>query len=767
MANEDSKMAKRKLTVNSKKRAKEVLDLFQKANSGVRSKWKYMEQKSFDFFLNSQLTEEELLALREAGMPDFTINRVTPVIETMKYFVTANNPRWKAIGSGGEDIDMASVHTDIIDYCWALSGGKSLLSQAVQDALVKSKGYMHIYVDPDADRGMGEVKFEKVDPFHVYVSSRSSDFLERDATYHIIKKDLPRHELLNRLPQYAGLIKRASGEQTYDYLTERDVDDENSIQLDDMEQPTKPDGSEDDMLPYYEVYEPIRVPYYNLFVRIAPPESEVASAKEQIDLELEKLASELEVAFLEKERELRAQLERGEIIKERYDLELTKSRAMIGQSLEEQRSIMYNRIMEEASKVEQRVVTEEEYNELKKLISSDIVSATPYNERKVKKTCVVGDRMLYEQILNITSSPLIPIPYLHTGSPCPMSAVQPLIGKQREINKAHQIMIHNANLSSNLRWLYVEGELDEDEWESYSSSPSALLKYHPGFSASGPREIQPQNINNAFFTIEQDSKSDLEYIAGIQPPSMGMSSGSDETYRGFLAKDEYGTRRIRSWVSNVLEPALEHIGRIFQEMAQDTYSIHKVFRIVQPNNAGEYDGKETEINVPIYDDLGEEIGRWNDYASSRYDVRLVAGSTLPVNRWAIAEEYKQYFELGAIDDIAFIQEIDIKNKEALIERKALVNRLQGEIKSYEDEIKQLNGDIETLRRQIIQSGIRDEVRQAGVEVDRSKTETKMADKLMQERLRDELKSFRSEMKKEFDVMKSQMKNDLQKKNEKK
>ena len=37
-----------------------------------------------------------------------------------------------------------------------------------------------------------------------------------------------------------------------------------------------------------------------------------------------------------------------------------------------------------------------------------------------------------------------------------ISAVIPMIGKQREINKSHQIMLHNANLASNLRWLYTK-----------------------------------------------------------------------------------------------------------------------------------------------------------------------------------------------------------------------------------------------------------------------------------------------------------------------
>ena len=133
-----------------------------------------------------------------------------------------------------------------------------------------------------------------------------------------------------------------------------------------------------------------------------------------------------------------------------------------------------------------------------------------------------------------------------------MSAVTPLKGKQREINKAHQIMIHHANLASNLRFKFINGEIDEEYWEKYAASPLALLPYNAGYSNDGPTPINPQPLNNAFFSIEQDAKTDMEYIAGIQPPSMGISSGSDETYRGFLAQDEYGTRRVKAWVQNVL-----------------------------------------------------------------------------------------------------------------------------------------------------------------------------------------------------------------------
>lgn len=739
------------------KEAERIRQLWVNSNSGKRQQWQAKEQRAYDFCLNSQLTQEEIDDLEASGMPTFIVNRMTPVIETMKFFVTANSPRWKAVGAEGSDVDLAQIHTDMIDYSWYISSGKSMFGMAIGDSLMKSKGYIHIYVDPDGDRGMGEVMFERVDPFDVWTSSMSNDFLERDATYHIIKKDLPRNVLINNLPDFEKEIKKASGEADSTAFSERDLEESDSIQPAEVEDALNEEGEKDDILNYYEVYEPTRVQYYNLYVVNRPSDAEIRETRGFVDEQINKLAEELDVQLVEGERALREKMARGEIVRERYNLEMQKMKEGAQRQLQEQEAILVAKAKEEATKVEQKFVTAEEYEKLKKLPNWIIQDAYPYFAKKVKKTCVVGDQFLYSTILNVSHVPLIPIPYTHTGTPYPMSAALPLVGKQQEINKSHQIMIHNANLSSNLRWKYVEGEIDEDLWERYSSSPGALLPYRPGMSDKGPIEIMPQPINNAFFTIEQDSKSDLEYMAGIQPPSMGISSANDETYRGFLAKDEYGTRRIRSWVSNIVEPALEHIGKIYMEMAQDTYTIHKVFRIVHPNPSGGQESRDVEINVPIYGDNGDVIGRYNDYASSRYDIRIIAGSTLPINRWAITEEYMKYLELGVIDDIAFIAETDIKNKDELLRRKSMLAQQQQQIQSMEEAIKDRDGTIETLQRQLVQAGIKGQIKDAEMEIDRSKTELKMADKLFQERIRDELKMTREAMKNEIEKLRAEIK----------
>lgn len=731
-------------TKQGKKRAEEIQQLWQRANTAHRVKWEIMEQKAYDFVLNDQLTEQERTDLEASGMPTFIINRMTPVIETMKYFVTANNPRWKAVGTDGADADIADIHTGVIDYAWYISGGKSVLSQIVFDALVKGKGYMHIVVDPDADRGMGEVKFEFVDPFCVWTSPMSSDFLERDATYHIIKKDLPRESLCNMLPAYKDVIMAASANMNMGHSrSARSFDETESIQRPDVRHSIKAkDGSEDQILPYYEVYTPKKILLYNVFIKEELTDVEVQEARANIEDRIEQMTRELEVSLLEREQELTAALQRGEIIKERFDLEMQKAREEGVAQIREAQRMMTAAIEDQTSQLVEEIMTEEEYDAFDK---KNVDKAIPFYEKRVMKSAVVGDKLLYEFTMNTKYIPLIPIPYLHTGTPNSMSAARGLVGKQQEINKSHQIMVHNANLSSNFRWKYVVGEINEEEWENYVASPNALLSYQPGYSQNGPEPVLPQNINNAFFTIEQDSKSDLEYMAGIHPPSMGMSSGNDETFRGFLARDEFATRRIKSWISNVFEPALEHIGLVFQDISKDVYTIHKVFRIVQPNPQGEIDQTEFEINVPIYDDKGEVIGRYNDYATGRYDIRIIAGSTLPVNRWAVLEEYKQYLELGIIDDIAFLQETDIKNKNAIIERKSAMAQLNQQVQQMDEMLKDANGTIETLERQLVQAGIKSKVQDASVEINAAKTEAKSQENLVVERMRDALKLAREEL----------------------
>ena len=228
----------------------------------------------------------------------------------------------------------------------------------------------------------------------------------------------------------------------------------------------------------------------------------------------------------------------------------------------------------------------------------------------------------------------------------------------------------------------------------------------------------------------------MEYIAGIPSSMMGFTTQQPETYRGLLANDEFGTRRIKAWMGSILEPGLEHLGIAFKELAQSHYTVDKVFRIVQPNAGGDYVEKETRINIPIYNDYGEEINKWSDYASSRFDIRIVAGASMPVNRWALIEEYFRWFQAGLIDDIAMLSETDVRGKENIIERKSLYSQLQSQVEQLQEQVKDEQGTVETLSRQLVQAGIRHNIETGSKEVDRDIMETKAQQKFYR-RLLDE------------------------------
>ena len=728
--------------------------LWDRANSTHRRKWQFTSQKGFDFYLDEQLTKDESDSLKESGMPSFTINRVLPIVEIMKYFVTAQNPRWKAVGVTGDDADIAQVHSEISEYCWYLSNGKSLYSQVILDSLTKGVGYFLVDVDQDMDIGKGEVVFKRIEPYDVFVDPMSRDFLFRDAGFITVRKNVTRTQLKNLFPEFSRKIQRASpgsGSGVTETLSLRDRDESKIIQQEDVSLGIGRDGDDDDIIAYYETYQKVKKPFINAYIKSPPDEVEMREIQKAIDVEIKEFAAEMTVQLEEKKLQIQQALQSGEIIPDRAQLELEKAEKDTAEAIERQKQILMSQAQEIRSKIEQTIIPEADFKELMKEpeFASKVVDSVKFYEARVDLVCSVGDdTFLYEYELPINEYPIIPIPYIYTGTPYPMSAVMPLIGKQQEINKAHQIMIHNANLASNLRWLYEEGSVDEEEWERYSSSPGALLKYRQGFNP--PTPVLPAPINNAFYTITQEGKSDSEYISGVPSAMMGFTQEQPETYRGLLANDEFGTRRLKAWMGSIVEPALEQLGKCFQMVSQSHYTIDKVFRLIQPE-AGQKEGgeeKETRINIPIYNDYGEAVGKWNDYAAGKFDIRIVAGATMPLNRWALLEEYFRWFQAGLIDDIAMIGETDIRNKERIIERKSLYAQLQSQLQQMEEAIKDKDGTIETLSRQLVQAGIKDKVKSGEVEVRKDVLQTEAQQKLLRGLLKGEFDTAKKDLKRE-------------------
>ena len=151
-----------------------------------------------------------------------------------------------------------------------------------------------------------------------------------------------------------------------------------------------------------------------------------------------------------------------------------------------------------------------------------------------------------------------------------------------------------------------------------------------------------------------------------------------------------------------------------------------------------------------------------DISALKYDIRIISGSTLPVNRWAYLEELKELMRLGVIDDIALLAETDIKNKENIVKRKSLYSQLQSQLGSLQEALKDKEGTIETLERQLVQAGIKQKVMQADVEINKKKEEVKSGMNKEFVRTEGEQKLLRNVMANNVNTQKQKLSNDLDK-----
>ena len=113
---------------------------------------------------------------------------------------------------------------------------------------------------------------------------------------------------------------------------------------------------------------------------------------------------------------------------------------------------------------------------------------------------------------------------------------------------------------------------------------------------------------------------------------------------------------------------------------------------------------------------------------------------MPVNRWALLEEYFRWYQAGLIDDIAMLAETDVRGKENIIERKSMYSQLQSQVQQLEEQLKDKEGTVETLSRQLVQAGIRHNIDTGSMENKKDVLETEAQQKYYRKLLNDEIKN---------------------------
>ena len=745
---------------------KRLFDLYKRK----RDIWETQAREDQEYRLGKQWTTEQTKVLESRGQAPVVVNRIHPAVETAKALLTANRPSFKVSPREDSDTKVANVLNNLLTYMHDQSDGRTVIRQAIDDYYVTGLGYLMVYQDPKADDGKGEVVFKDVDPLDVYVDPNSRDQFFDDAENIIISRNFTKEQAKALYPQYKQAIDAASGSYDSDSIITGRSDDTGITFPGDID--TLAEG-DNEYIRGYERYYKVDINMYRVHEsytgkeyrfneeefqqyisqkvgvlngKIIEGEKNIEQLKEQqsamkqeildknlkmLEEDIGRMQEELEVQYIETEKDLTEQVQLGNMVPDRMELELNKLR----ESIDNQVNQAKEQAMVQAGQVAN--IPGIEITSKAGLIAQKMIEAIPVAIRQVKQCVVLGDTHLYSRVLPTSNYPIVPIVNLHTRTPYPVSDVRMVKGLQDYINKTRSLIIAHATTATNMKVLVPSGSVDMREFEEKWAQPGVGIEVD--FDLGQPVVASPAPLPNELYNNEQTAKNDIDHQLGLYEMMMGNSQAAPQTYKATISLDEFGQRKIKSKLADI-EGSLQRLAKVGVQMMQELYQEEKIFRVVQPNNSL----TEFAINKKLYDDKKNEIAIANDITVGKYDVVYVSGSTLPSNRYAELEFYMDAYSKGIIDKAEVLKKTEVFDMEGVLERTDTIQQLTAQVEQLGKQLKKMGGDMQTLERENVHLKQKVEVEKFKSDLDQVKQKSKMAGTLFEKRLDDNLSMLRKD-----------------------
>ena len=697
--------------------------------ASIRTKWARQAVEDSEFRNGMQWTKEQVNSLRKRAQEPLVVNVIYPAVEQAKAMLTANAPRFQSTGREGSDVKTGQIFSDLMSWVWENSKGNTELKEAIDDYYVKGMGCMIVYHDPQADFGKGDVFVKAIDPLDVYIDPSSQDPYSRDASNIIVSKLYSEAQLISMYPGMEEIIRRAT-EVTVAPQTEslRHGLEDQVVSKEEISA-QRILSKEDREIEVIERYSKIKVPHYRVF------DPQLNDEKILTIEEYQEYSQKIGYKVYNKEDQ-RVVTDDNEVetykeIEKEYG---TVFHLVINPVTQEQ-VMMQGEETPMAIKGSTTMIEQKTFAEL--METGDLL-VNEISLTRIKQVVSAGGELLFINGLPVDDYPVVTIMNTHNRNPYPLSDVRMVKGLQSYINKIRSLIVAHASSSTNVKLLIPRGSMNKQQLEEeWGRAGTAVIEFDPELGQ--PIVAGPIPLPNELYKNEADAKADIERILGIYALMQGDPSAMPQTYKGTLAIDEYGQRRIKSKRDDI-EEGINQLAKLVVQLIQATYTSMKVLRLLQPNHKP----KEIIINEPVYDDIsGQFLGKLNDVTVGKYDVLVVSGSTLPSNRYARFEYYMELYKSGIIDQIEVLKQTDVANVEDVLNRSSKMSQLTRQVEGQSKQIKDLQGDLQTARRELVHARQRVEVEKFKTELEQSSNRADMASKLYAARTDDELKKVKN------------------------
>ena len=702
--------------------------------SSARQNWIKQAVEDNEFRNGKQWTDDQVTALRKRAQEPLVVNVVYSAVEQAKAMLTANNPKFQSTARENSDAKVGRMFSDLMAYVWDSSNGNVELKQSIDDYYVMGMGAMMAYIDPEADFGAGEVKVQAINPLELFIDPSSKDPFCRDAAHIIVGKIVSETQLISMYPEFESVIRESSETSYLNTVSES----RHSLYSEDVTMKRRQTGSSitgEREIELFERYTKVKNPYFKIY----DPRSND-----------EKVLNEVEYEEYKQEPVVVVSNAEGETIYTDKQNVTTYT-----QIIQELGSSKFHLMMDPQTGQNVPMAGEEHNGSIPNstttidlLTKGDLIESKEIMVNEIEVTnvqqCVsVGDHQLYMVDLPIEEYPIVPFMNGFNRNPYPMSDVRLVKGLQEYVNKIRSLIVAHASSSTNVKLLIPRGSMNKANLEAeWGKAGTAVIEFDPELGQ--PIVAAPVPLPNELYKNEADARADIERILGIYALMQGDQGGAPQTYKGTIALDEYGQRRIKSKRDDI-EECINQLAKVVVSLIQYVYTDQKVFRLMQPNNRP----TEIQINHPLYDDVGNLMGKVNDITIGKYDVIVLSGSTLPSNRWARFEYYMQLYSSGLIDQIEVLKQTDVADMEGVLERVGQMKQMQQQVQAQAEQIKDLKGDLQTAQRESLHDRKRVEVKEFEKKLAKAEAKVEMAAKLYQTRLADDLKLAKDDIA-EFD-----------------
>lgn len=357
---------------------------------------------------------------------------------------------------------------------------------------------------------------------------------------------------------------------------------------------------------------------------------------------------------------------------------------------------------------EEAIFSDDEYEEFiennREQVEASQYQIIPVKQTRVKVCASIGQIVLYETILNTDHYPIVPIPNVFTETPYPKSDVSRARPMQRLLNKLWSLALSHAQASGGLKLLVPLGSVEDlGQLERDWANPNAVIEVD---STQGePHFPAPQPLAGEFYKLIQQCEFYIDFTFGLPEMMHGFAEKAPDTVKGTERMIALGTDRPKSKLRDI-EFSINRLGQVLYNLSKGHYTYKKIFRLNSANN------DITEATVNSYDN---KVGAILDIKKERHnlgqhDIRIEPGSTLPTNKWAELGVYMEAYQMGIVDKVEVLKKNpEIFDKEAILRRTDEKNKLMQQVQAMGEQIKNLEGDLQTAQRESVSDRKRVEV----------------------------------------------------------